>query len=125
MKTILVTGSDGYCGWPIVLELLEKTEYKVIGVDNGSRRRFVHEVGGESILPIIPADTRAKELKKIYGDRFIFYNYNIDVYVGIYKLIKEYQPDTILHLASQPSAPFSSISGQHAIFTQKIILVCY
>ena len=39
---ILLTGIDGYCGWPLALALSKKFKNsKIIGVDNLSRRKWV------------------------------------------------------------------------------------
>jgi nucleoside-diphosphate-sugar epimerase len=38
-KTVLVTGSDGYIGFPLTLKLV-KDGHKVIGVDNLTRRHW-------------------------------------------------------------------------------------
>ena len=53
MRTILLTGCDGYVGWPTLLKL--KKEFpndRIIGVDNGARREWVEEVESKSIIPI-------------------------------------------------------------------------
>jgi len=42
--TVLLTGLDGYVGWPTALRIGERTDGQVVGVDNGARRRWVEEV---------------------------------------------------------------------------------
>ena len=40
---ILLTGVDGYCGWPLALSISKKFKSsKIIGVDNLSRRKWVN-----------------------------------------------------------------------------------
>ena len=38
---ILLTGIDGYTGWPVALALSRKFKKSKIGVDNLSRRKWV------------------------------------------------------------------------------------
>jgi len=35
------------------------------------------------------------------------------------QLLETYEPDTVLHAAAQPSAPYSSINGERALYTQR------
>lgn len=115
---ILVTGCDGYCGWPIVLKLL-KNGHQVIGLDNGYRRQWVNEVGFESILPIMDMTTRSRTIPEaIPGARFEYHNVDLTVYGGVFGIMEKYSPDVVLHLASQPSAPYSQIDEAHCSFTQ-------
>ena len=39
--TVLVTGADGYVGWPTTLRLAQRTDERVVAVDNGARRGWV------------------------------------------------------------------------------------
>lgn len=119
MKTIFVTGCDGYTGWPIILKLLEFPDSIVVGADNGSRREWVKEVGGESYIPISTIKSRVKKLNKIYGDKFIFYNRDLTSYYNVRTIIEDHKPDVILHLAAQPSAPYSHLSPIHCSYTQR------
>ena len=115
---ILVTGCDGYCGWPIVLKLI-KNGHQVIGVDNGYRRQWVNEVGGLSLLPIMDMTTRERTLKEVFPNaRFSYHHVDLTIHGGVVDLIDKYNPDVVLHLAAQPSAPFSQMSGAHCNFTQ-------
>ena len=47
---ILITGANGYIGFPLALELLERTNHKIIGLDNDNRNKWVEKVGGEQNL---------------------------------------------------------------------------
>lgn len=119
MKTVLITGYDGYCGWPTTLKLLkELTECRVIGIDSLMRRQWVEEVNAKSILPIAEYDDRNSLLYEIYGERFTAFHFDICDYNSINQVIKKFRPDIILHLASQPSAPYSHIDINHCNFTQ-------
>jgi nucleoside-diphosphate-sugar epimerase len=102
---VLITGSDGYIGFPLVLELL-RHRHKVIGIDSGFRNEWVEAVGGRRSYP----DCDDRNYKKINGDAS-----DRDV---IAELLAVHKPDVIIHLASQPSMPYSQINWERALFTQ-------
>lgn len=120
MSVIIVTGCDGYCGWPTVLKLLEEVpECKVIGVDNMSRRKWVEEVESESAIPILSPFDREKRARKAWGKRrFVLETLDLTNPSKVRYLIRQYKPDVILHMAAQPSAPYSQIDLDHCNFTQ-------
>jgi nucleoside-diphosphate-sugar epimerase len=120
MKKVIVTGSDGYCGWPVVLRLLkDNPEWRIYGIDNTYRRQWVSEVGALSVLPIAEVDDRIKSANDIFGGRFEFLFSDITNTAVTEHIINTIKPDIIIHLASQPSAPFSSIDAAHCAFTQR------
>ncbi|RDZ88835.1 UDP-sulfoquinovose synthase, partial [Haloferax sp. Atlit-6N] len=56
--TIIVTGGDGYLGWPTSLRIASRTDERVLIVDNFGRREWVSEVGSVSATPIANIETR-------------------------------------------------------------------
>jgi nucleoside-diphosphate-sugar epimerase len=116
---ILVLGSDGYIGYPLTLHLLNKG-HEVSGLDNGSRRRRVEEIGGNSLTPITTQLERKNYLRSNYDN----YKGQIDITLGqdsygyIRSVLRSIEPDCIVHLAEQPSAPWSMIDANHAKATQ-------
>jgi nucleoside-diphosphate-sugar epimerase len=118
MRTVLVTGADGYCGWPIVLKLL-KNGHRVIGIDNGARRAWVDEVKSQSVIPISDITTRVNRANQVYRNMYVYNHVDLTQYYTVHNLIDSYKPEAIIHLASQPSAPFSGIDVDHCNFTQQ------
>ena len=58
---ILLTGIDGYTGWPVALALSRKfKKSNIVGVDNLSRRKWVKEVGSSSAIKIESIKNRLK-----------------------------------------------------------------
>ena len=55
---ILITGADGYIGWPLVINLLKNTKHTIIGIDNLQRRNWVKKVKAQSALKIASYDQR-------------------------------------------------------------------
>ena len=116
---ILVLGSDGYIGYPLTLHLL-KQGHEVYGVDNHSRRQRVNELGSDSLTPILSTIGRIGYLKNQYKDSIHYSTISLgyDPPGHIKSLLSHFKPDTIIHLAEQPSAPWSMQSTHHASVTQ-------
>lgn len=76
----------------------------VAGIDNSLREKNVKEIGSSSLIPLsnIPV-----------------LNLDVNDYSAVKNIIDNFQPDTIVHFAEQPSAPFSMIDREHAIETQR------
>lgn len=96
---VLILGSEGYIGTALQDHLREKG-HEVKGIDNNSRKENVISVGGDSVTE-----------KKVKD------HIDIDIsteFEELCSVVKDFQPDTIVHLAEIPSAPFSMISPEHS-----------
>ena len=114
---VAILGIDGYLGWPLALRLLSKN-YKVCGLDNYSRRVRVRNLRSRSLTPI--NSTSGRELYLTKMKNFHDFVANIDMTHG-WKLelfLRFHKPDVIVHLAEQPSAPWSMINSESAAETQ-------
>lgn len=98
---VLVLGSDGYLGFPLSVAL-QTHGHTVVGVDSGLRRELVAEVGSCSLTPQ-PSIRANLKLDLSYADL----NQHLDLAAF----------DAIVHLAEQPSAPYSMRSCRSAGFT--------
>lgn len=107
---ILVTGADGYEGWPLALHLTAQG-HQVMGIDNLSRRKWVADVNGQSVLPVINFDGR----RSAY-DGVLTYA-NLQDGASIERIMGDWEPNAVIHLAEQPSAPYSMRAYQDASFT--------
>ncbi len=118
--TILVTGADGYIGWPLMLKLAKEfPEERIIGIDNFGRRRWVEEVGADSIIPIATMEERIKKAHELGFKNISFIYGDLTDRDFVRALIRVFKPDVVLHLAAQPSAPYSQINMDKAYYTQK------
>ena len=119
MVKIIVLGGDGFCGWPTALHL-SKRGHDVVIVDNLSRRKIDVELEVDSLTPIRPMGERLQVWKEVSGREIQFPNFTIgEHYHRLLTLIKEYQPDAIVHFAEQRAAPYSMKSASHKRYTVK------
>ncbi len=129
MSNVLILGGDGYLGWPTAM-YFSMRGYKVTAVDNYFRRNACTELDTGMLYPVPTLIERAKiwhektghEIKVVIADltepdamRQLFdgrvrYQWALDpAYSGI--------PDTVVHYAEQPSAPYSVMDHHHADIT--------
>lgn len=116
---VMILGIDGYLGWTLAL-WLGSLGCKVSGVDNYNRRDWVKERGAQTIVPISRMNERLHAAKEVLGVNIDFRQ--IDIYKErdrLKEFIDEVKPESIVHYAECPSAPFSMIDVEHAIDVQK------
>ncbi len=114
---VLITGIDGYSGWPLALHLLSRG-HDVAGIDNLVTRKRVQEVGSWSATPIPPIQRRLAAVKEVLGKDLRFYKGDLCDWEFVRHVLETERPDSIVHLAEQRSAPYSMIDVHHAVTTQ-------
>ncbi|ACU98352.1 NAD-dependent epimerase/dehydratase family protein [Saccharomonospora viridis] len=114
---VLVLGGDGYLGWPTALHLSD-CGHEVAVLDNFARRRYDEELGSQSLVPIEDLKVRVAAWKEVSGKE-------IPMYVGdlldadfLYRAVREFEPEAIIHFGEQRAAPYSMIDREHAVYTQ-------
>ena len=115
---IFIPGIDGYIGWSLALHQLSIGN-TVCGIDNFSRRKNVKEMKSHSAIPILSMKKRINLLKKEYSDKISFFKGDLLDGQFTDDIVKKFRPETIVHLAEQPSAPYSMIDQEHNTYTQK------
>ena len=114
---VFVLGGDGFCGWPASLHL-SRRGYDVTIIDNLSRRNIDVELGVQSLTPIAPIDQRLQAWKEVSGKDIAFHDIDIsENYHRLLTLIKDEDPDVIIHFAEQRAAPYSMKSSFHKRYT--------
>ncbi len=114
---ILVIGGDGFCGWPTALHL-SNIGHDVVIVDNLSRRKIDIELEVESLTPIKPVSARLAAWEEVSGRRIMFEHIDVSRnYSRLLNLIKDFEPDAIVHFAEQRAAPYSMKSSYHKRYT--------
>lgn len=103
---VLVLGGDGYLGWPTAMDFAA-AGHEVSVCDNYMRRRIAEATDSEPLNASPSLTERAAVFKAETG-------HGIAVFIGdlanaefMFQLIRDTQPDTIVHYAEQPSAPYS------------------
>ena len=104
MKKILVLGHEGYLGRALQV-YLNKLGFETYGVDNLLRAKAVGKVGGRSVFPI-------KGREELAGEEM-----DVCHYGKFKRMVAKFNPDTIIHLAEQPSAPYSHRNNQACVRT--------
>ncbi|WP_336135318.1 NAD-dependent epimerase/dehydratase family protein [Natronomonas amylolytica] len=117
--SILVTGADGYIGWPTALRIATRTGERVVLVDNFGRREWVESVGSTSATPIASIDERIEAAEEVHGcGNLSFVEADLTNRDAVDELLSVHEPSVVVHTAAQPSAPYSQINGERANFTQ-------
>jgi len=114
---VLILGIDGYLGWTLALKLLN-LGYEVSGIDNYSRRGWVKEKGAHTIVPITSMTKRLKKAKDIFGKSINFREMSLLDRNRLREFIDEVKPEAVVHYAENPSAPYSMVDDDHAVFVQ-------
>jgi UDP-sulfoquinovose synthase len=114
---ILILGGDGFCGWPTSLHL-SQAGHDVAIVDNLSRRDIDNELEVTSLTPIAPMGTRLKAWKEHTGRDIAFHRFDVAKnYQRLLDLLREWEPDAVVHFAEQRAAPYSMKSSWHKRYT--------
>jgi UDP-sulfoquinovose synthase len=114
---VLILGMDGYLGWTLALKL-GKLGFQVFGLDNYSRRKWVKEKGSHTIVPITSMTRRLIRLSEELGININFREIDILDRNALRGFIDEVKPEAIVHYAENPSAPYSMVDDDHAVFVQ-------
>ncbi|RKT34973.1 UDP-sulfoquinovose synthase [Roseovarius halotolerans] len=114
---VIVLGGDGFCGWPTALHLSKKG-HEIIIVDNLSRRNIDIELEVSSLTPIRPLGERIAAWKELTGEEIRVETFTVgENYHRMMTMIREEQPDAIIHFAEQRAAPYSMKSAAHKRYT--------
>ncbi len=113
---ILLLGGDGYLGWPTAMNFSAKG-HDVAVVDNYLRRDICRKHDIESLFLPLNLFERVRAWKEVSGK-------DIEVHIGdccdyafLSALVKDFQPECIVHYAEQPSAPYSMLNHEAASLT--------
>lgn len=112
---ILITGGDGFCGWPTSLKLASEG-HDITIIDNLSRRLIDTELQSNSLTDIYSIEERLVATKK-QNWNINFYNEDIKNYNRLFEIVAQINPDAIVHFAEQRSAPYSMIGEKQRRYT--------
>lgn len=112
---ILITGGDGFCGWPTSLKLASEG-HDITIIDNLSRRSIDIELQSNSLTNICSIEERLVAAKK-QGWNISFFNEDVKDYNRLFEIVNQINPDAIVHFAEQRSAPYSMIGEKERRYT--------
>ena len=114
---VAVLGGDGYCGWATALYLSRKGHAVAIA-DNFSRRQWDHELGVQTLTPILPLSDRLRVWQELTGNTIELFVGDVTEYDFLSSVVQDFEPEAVVHFAEQRAAPYSMIDRKHAVFTQ-------
>ncbi|WP_434782182.1 NAD-dependent epimerase/dehydratase family protein [Ferrovum myxofaciens] len=103
---VLILGGDGYLGWPTAMDFAAKG-HDVWVMDNYMRRNIARETCSEALMPNPNLHDRAEIFHALTGGKIHVVVGNCADYRLLSKVFVECQPETVIHYAEQPSAPYS------------------
>lgn len=114
---VAILGIDGYIGWSLTMHLLNRG-HTLCGLDNYKRRQRVRILGSNSLTPITSVMNRDLYISELptFDDRIA--NLDMKDYRSLSSFLSFHKPDAIVHLAEQPSAPWSMKDVYESIHTQ-------
>jgi len=114
---ILVLGGDGYLGWPTAM-YLSRRGHAVAVLDNFAKRRWEMELNVEPLIPIHTLHDRVKAWTEASGEHIELFVGDLRNYGVVEGVLEKFRPNAIIHYGEQPSAPYSMIDHNRAVFTQ-------
>ena len=113
---VLILGGDGYLGWPTAMDFANQS-HEVCVVDNYLRRNIAIETDSEALIPTPNLTERARVFSALTGKELDIKILDCADYRQLSDLVRDFQPDAIVHYAEQPSAPYSMIGFDQAKMT--------
>jgi UDP-sulfoquinovose synthase len=113
---VFIAGVDGYLGWSLAM-YLEARGHEVAGADSYHRRDWIAEMGSQSATPIRRMTERLQAFRENFNTNLQFIRGDMTDYNFVWNFFRSFQPESIVHLAEMPSAPYSMIDAEHASFT--------
>jgi UDP-sulfoquinovose synthase len=115
---ILILGGDGYLGWPTAMHFARR-DHEVHTVDNYLRRRAHEEAGTDSLTPVDESlAARARAFREMTGLEIGVTEGDLTDWAVVERVFREFEPEAVVHYGEMPSAPYSMIDRDHAVFTQ-------
>jgi UDP-sulfoquinovose synthase len=115
---ILILGGDGYLGWATAMRFA-RLGHDVHTVDNYLRRNAHADAGTDSLTPIGPTlPARAQAFREVTGLEIGVTEGDLVEWEIVERVVREFAPEAIVHYGEMPSAPYSMIDRDHAVFTQ-------
>lgn len=116
MATVLVLGGDGYLGWPTAMSL-SAAGHDVHLADNYLRRRLAVCTDNDPLWEAPNLQSRCDLWHRRSGRQVTPHIVDLAERSDCDQLFAEVRPDTVVHYAEQPSAPYSMLNDAAASLT--------
>lgn len=103
---VLILGGDGYLGWPTAMDFASGG-HSVTVADNYMRRIIANATDSDALLPSPNLRERARIFEAVSGHSIAVEILDLADSQAMFDLVARTNPDTIIHYAEQPSAPYS------------------
>ncbi|MFC1812438.1 NAD-dependent epimerase/dehydratase family protein [Thermodesulfobacteriota bacterium] len=113
---ILILGGDGYLGWPTAMHLTARG-HQVAVADSYLRRNICSEEGVEPLFQVPDLHERTRLWESISGCPIPVFIGNLVEWDFVSEVFGKFTPDTIIHYAEQPAAPYSMLNRRAATLT--------
>lgn len=110
---LLILGGDGYLGWPTAMSFASKG-HDVCVIDNYLRRNIAMESCSEALMPNPNLNDRAEIFHSVSGKPIKVIIGDCADYRMMSQVFNDFAPDTVIHYAEQPSAPYSMMGYDEA-----------
>jgi len=95
---VAVLGGDGYCGWATALYLSGKG-HSIAIADNFARRQWDHELGVQTLTPILPLSDRLRVWQELTGNTMELFVGDVTEYDFLSSVIQDFEPEAGVHFA--------------------------
>ena len=103
---VLILGGDGYLGWPTAMDFAA-AGHEVTVADNYLRRRVAEATDSEALISVPSLTERVEVFHALTNHRIAVCICDLTDPESMFDLVRNAAPDTIIHYAEQPSAPYS------------------
>lgn len=103
---VLILGGDGYLGWPTAMDFAAGG-HEVAVADNYLRRVIAERVDSDPLIPTPTLSERARLFREHTGHEIEVHIADLADADAMFEIVGAFKPDTIIHYAEQPSAPYS------------------
>lgn len=122
---VLILGGDGYLGWSTAMYLAAHG-HQVSVIDNYARRQLCQENNIQFLFPVPTMQERSQIWEALSGKKITCHVGNLQDWDFCTKVVKQSQPEAIIHYAEQPSAPYSMLNRHTAAYTlQNNVMVTF
>ena len=97
---------------------LSARDHEVAVLDNFSKRAWELELNAEPLIPVSTLPNRVHAWQEVTGRHIASFVGDLCEYDFVRDVLRDFQPDAIVHFGEQPSAPFSMMDQRRCVITQ-------